>query len=719
MADVELVLHVDNTDALAKIKQTQLAAAEMQKELSGKGDDRVKLLQKEVDELTKLGEAQKKAFPTDKMDDYNRTVGEGTEVLEEYGEETEVAEKKTTSMAGTAAKAAVVVAALKLAYEGLLKILTATGEGADKFKVAVAGLKGGLDQLFRSIATGNMRELGKQMKSAADEARRYQRVLFEIADLDRRLRVEESRVGIELEKNRRIIDSEVASHEEKKVALRAIIDLETKLNAFRKDNAIKTYDNIVQKLVQMTGQEEALVKAYISGDETLLDKIAIGRNYNKLLEDEKELTSGRADDAYKTGEAIKKHGEEVRILKERIANATEEEKKAAELATAFGIPTRELWVEATESMIDVQEALNAQMPISESAAAALNTTLEIQKDKIVSVSDAYRDVYNYAKQYADLLKKENDEFAKGLVDEAFKIPIEATGTGFQLTPEMVKEGEKQAKEQYDKTIDKDQKLANNQVAIQEAKFAAIEELTAGAFNVIYNNTEANYRKELDALDVTTQKQLKLVGDNEKAREMIILRSEQRKLAIEKEYAKKSQNIAVAQAVIQAALATVKIWQKYSEIPGAGPFLSAAETAVVAAVMLAEIATIKSQRLAKGASGDEKGIIKGKRHSEGGERFLNHVEVEAGEAWGVLSRPATSKFGKEFHEIVSSFNRGEMPEIPSMSNSVFVNNDGSNSRLDKLIAEQRKLNEKYGREAQLMVSGSKKIIRRGNKIRIIG
>jgi hypothetical protein len=61
----------------------------------------------------------------------------------------------------------------------------------------------------------------------------------------------------------------------------------------------------------------------------------------------------------------------------------------------------------------------------------------------------------------------------------------------------------------------------------------------------------------------------------------------------------------------------------------------------------------------------------------------------------------------------------MPQIPSMSNSVFVNNDGSNSRLDKLIAEQRKLNEKYGREAQIMVSGNKKIIKRGNKIRIIG
>ena len=27
------------------------------------------------------------------------------------------------------------------------------------------------------------------------------------------------------------------------------------------------------------------------------------------------------------------------------------------------------------------------------------------------------------------------------------------------------------------------------------------------------------------------------------------------------------------------------------------------------------------------------MITGKRHSQGGERFLDHVEVESGEAWG--------------------------------------------------------------------------------------
>ena len=53
------------------------------------------------------------------------------------------------------------------------------------------------------------------------------------------------------------------------------------------------------------------------------------------------------------------------------------------------------------------------------------------------------------------------------------------------------------------------------------------------------------------------------------------------------------------------------------------------------------------QLAEGGSGDEAGMITGKRHSQGGERFLDHVEVESGESWGVLSRPASRSMVRFF------------------------------------------------------------------------
>lgn len=713
MADVELILHVDNSDALAKIKQTQLAAAEMQKELTGKGDERVEFLKKELDTLTKISDAQKKAFDKDKVDDFTRSVGDSKDTMEEYGEETEKAEKKTTSLAGTAAKAALIIGTLKLAFEAFLKVVNSTGAGADKFKIAIAGLKGGLEQLWRSIATGNLKNLGKQMKDAADEARRYQRIVFEISDLDRRLKVEESRIGVELEKNRKIIESEVVSMDEKKVALKNIIELETELNALRKEISIKTYDNIVQKLVQMTGQEESLVKAYIEGDKALLDRVAMGQKYNELLEQEKKLTSG------KTGiDNLDEHIKNVNAIRLQIANATEEEKKYAQLATALGIPVRELWVEATNAMIDVQEQLNAQMSISENAASNLNDTLQEQYNSTVQLKQEYvslLDLYNKITKASQEI--DDSDFVKELA-KSFD-DLTKTDAGFLLTDEAVKRGEKLAKEEFERIKDAELKEARDaeekKLVLKRAGFDAAQTLANGYFEALSNRRNIDYEDEVSELDKLYEKKYALAGNDTKRKLKLDQEYNEEREKLDKEYVKKEQSLAIVEATIRGALAIVQAWaeEKYWYMALARSIAAAAET-------VTQISVINSQKLAKGGSGDDTGIIKGKSHRQGGERFLDHIEVEGGEAWGVLSKPATAKFGEKFHEIVSSFNRGEMPDIkPSVSNSVYVNNDGSNSRLDQMIAEQRRLNEKYGQEKQVTIVGSKKIIKTGNKIRIVG
>jgi len=125
------------------------------------------------------------------------------------------------------------------------------------------------------------------------------------------------------------------------------------------------------------------------------------------------------------------------------------------------------------------------------------------------------------------------------------------------------------------------------------------------------------------------------------------------------------------------------------------------------------------KLAEGGSGSDTGVVTGKRHSQGGERFTDHIEVEGGEAWGVLSRPATQKYGEVFHEMVSSFNKDKMPSFVPISNSIMVENNGPNTRLDKVIKEQRRLNEAILSQPQVSISGSKKIVKQGNKIRIVG
>lgn len=115
-----------------------------------------------------------------------------------------------------------------------------------------------------------------------------------------------------------------------------------------------------------------------------------------------------------------------------------------------------------------------------------------------------------------------------------------------------------------------------------------------------------------------------------------------------------------------------------------------------------------------------GTVTGKRHHAGGERFLDHVEIEQGEQWGVLSRRASSKYGDMFHDMVSSFNRDQMPEFvtPTTTNLVRVDNNGPNSRLDRVIKEQEKMNTQL-KQGQLYTVGNKRILKSGNKIRITG
>lgn len=181
----------------------------------------------------------------------------------------------------------------------------------------------------------------------------------------------------------------------------------------------------------------------------------------------------------------------------------------------------------------------------------------------------------------------------------------------------------------------------------------------------------------------------------------------------------------AQMLLETALQTINLITTSTElikklVKSLGPLGLLAAIPVIAG-LFAIFASAKSRaksitQLAEGGTGTETGVITGKSHKEGGERFLDHVEVERGERWGVLSRRASEKYGKVFDKMVYSFNRNEIPEIQSVPiNQINVDNNGSNSRLDKVIAETQRMNAREG----LTIIGNKRIITKGNKTRIVG
>jgi hypothetical protein len=134
--------------------------------------------------------------------------------------------------------------------------------------------------------------------------------------------------------------------------------------------------------------------------------------------------------------------------------------------------------------------------------------------------------------------------------------------------------------------------------------------------------------------------------------------------------------------------------------------------------------IAVQKFAKGGWTGE-----GEQRDETGERIAGVVH----EKEFVVKRGPAHKFrdvleaiNKEDKSlIVNRFNKlnlesaGIIVKTAPVNNSISVDNNGSNSRLDRVIQEQKKLNEQMLKQNQVHYVNGKKVIITGNKTRIIG
>ena len=135
---------------------------------------------------------------------------------------------------------------------------------------------------------------------------------------------------------------------------------------------------------------------------------------------------------------------------------------------------------------------------------------------------------------------------------------------------------------------------------------------------------------------------------------------------------------------------------------------------------ARVQAAKATKLSEGAVGNDVGVIEGRSHQQGGERFLDHVEVEKGEMWGVLSRSAAAKHGKEFSQIVTSFNKDNLvvERMDTPNNYINVDVNQTNSRLDKVENQLIKLNRHFAGQKEVHETADMRIEKIGNKTRII-
>lgn len=201
-------------------------------------------------------------------------------------------------------------------------------------------------------------------------------------------------------------------------------------------------------------------------------------------------------------------------------------------------------------------------------------------------------------------------------------------------------------------------------------------------------------------------------------------------------------ITQGQSLITAA---AQIFQSVATIPFAGPAIGAALVAAMigsfAAAKIKVFQNINKQTAEKGMTG----IVTGNRHTDGGERFGDHIEVESGEAFGVLSRKATKQAGKKYLDFTNALNKGDRASIEKAA-AAFLQNPNldhdaptqlgmkannflvmnaqlrgqnntkelkeNNALLRQILKEQKK------QPSQIITGPNKRVERVGNRTRII-
>jgi hypothetical protein len=715
----------DNAEIIAKsygnvatsIRDTQKAQQELSTETE-KGLKREKGLVEDIqDEIKKWEDAWRRAKTPEEITKINQKIATAKKDLKEYGEIGVKANEgiaKSTDKLGSALDGAIKKFGLAALAIGAVTKITKSMVEAFKDTVFGMNLMTTAGEVWRQLTYDLVTAhngLGTSLSSAlavakqVNDLRKEERIdMVENAKLETRfqqLRFESAdRTKTETER--------MASLNEALNVHNEMIDNEIKLT--QKALAINA-----QKEVNRKNSNDVLTEA--AQLQVKLQKLEQQR-YSETIRIQSQATAIEQEIADKSIQAQEE------LIRKRLQRQEDFEKLSLKLTQDYD-----------KSMIESLEGadkLRAQRDFS-------LQQLDIFRMQILALGEMTPEM---EKKFQMLALNIRNEFAKAMV-EYMKIPPEQKAAisnaileGLPDLPGIQKSYIQTLPEGGDFDFSIWEKLGMSDEDKEEALGALKEGADAitGILDDIFAQRVDDTERRRDLLDTQiaeTQRSLELEMDlmqegyannvDAKRKEVEELKKQRQQALIDEEEAIKKQK--VFNTILQTTnliTASSEIFKTLSKIPVVGiPLAIATIATMFGAFVAAKAKASQATQLAEGGSGDEVGMITGKRHSQGGEKFLDHVEVESGESWGVLSRPASEKYGKVFHEIVNSFNKDQMPQFMPVSNNVRVENSGPNSRLDKVIAEQRRLNDNLLKQSFITQSGGKKIIKQGNKIRIVG
>tara|TARA_R110000764_G_scaffold240018_1_gene341575 strand:+ start:592 stop:3456 length:2865 start_codon:yes stop_codon:yes gene_type:complete len=222
-----------------------------------------------------------------------------------------------------------------------------------------------------------------------------------------------------------------------------------------------------------------------------------------------------------------------------------------------------------------------------------------------------------------------------------------------------------SEEDRQKLLDADKKADDDYFAQQEEKgrqrLEMFKTFSDSIFSIIGNN--AQRRADRESKELEERKDSGVITQEQYEAEL---------LKVQKKAFERKKRLDIAQAIMNGALAMTKVMEQTG-------ILSFAFSPFIAAMTAAQIAVIASQKFAKGGLIEkfaDGGMVNGKSHAQGGEKFAvggRVAELEGGEA--VINKRSTAMFKGQLSAMNAAgggvkFADGGLLNMPSFASSQF-------------------------------------------------
>lgn len=416
MKRIELEIVADNSQYIQSAKQVEQATESMHNKAQ-QGQRREKgLIEDTIEAIKDYEEKRKKAYRIEDVERYNKKLAEARQTLKEYNEagvkQVEATKKQVKSSGDLLsifkkmiASLLTVTAATK-AFNAIMKSTQGTG---DLLKREITGLKSALNELWRSIASGNLDQLGRRLREAKQAGEDYAAGLDLVGDRERELQIRESEREIRLQELAKIYRNTalvgVEGYNQRKAAAEEYIKLVEEREADAMELAQLRLKTELDLAKQISGLTEEEIINNLKRAQYLEDNTEAVEKYRdtlaKLRAEQSKETFELTPEGGRVATGFGGDPELIRKYNEEIANTSPEIKQLSEEMKGWNLIVDENRTKITTALVAVNKARSD----AERSTIRANTMMELADKGLADAED---------KTQAERLKQQ-EEFIKALM----------------------------------------------------------------------------------------------------------------------------------------------------------------------------------------------------------------------------------------------------------------------------------------------------------------